>query len=359
MNLAGLGIVFARGRGVAALERALEEGWRPPTPVAVRGLPPPGAAAYVVAPETLTDKVLLAQARRADRCVKMAVLAAGDALQDAGPCTAPVPARLGVIVSSALGPHVTTFAFLDGLLEFGDAAASPTVFSHAIHGAAASYIAMTVKARGPSLTVTDFQAGFHRAVEIAGSWLAEDRCDAVLVGAVEEVGAVLSAVCARLLRPAADGRIKPFAFAPVPEAVPGEGSVFFLLTRETDGQSYARLAVGDRLSPAGACDLQLCDACGLARDESAWRAALAPDCPAAGYAPLFGSTFASAAFHVATAALMLKRQKRYACPDAFNPHGCALVRETAPAALQSVACLSLDCAGRSDVLHLAAVGRDS
>lgn len=349
MNIAGIGVVFARGRGVAALEQALQQGWVPPTEVEVRGLP-----VYAVAPETLSDKLVLSKARRADRFARMAVLAASDAMQDSGLAGCLDKQRMGVILATALGPHVTTFGFLDGILDFGDAAVSPTAFSHSVHNAAASYVAMTLDIRGPTLTVTHFHFAFQQAVLLAQTWLQAKRCDAVLVGVAEELGAVLQYVCGRMLKPAADGRIKPFAFSQAPEIVPGEGSVFFLLTRESAGSVYARIATVGPDAPACSSTggLQLLDTFGMTQSETAYQGVAAEGALTAGYAPLFGSSMTGSAFHAAVGALMLKRQMCYACPVQDNPHGITICRETASRTVRDVVCMRLDCAGRPGVLHL-------
>lgn len=347
MNVAGIGIVSACGRGVGALEQALDRGWVPPATVEVRGVEPLRLPVLAVAPETLTDKTVLVKARRADRFTRMAVLAACDAVEDSGLGTGLDRGRLGVIVGTALGPHVTTFSFLDGILDFGDAAVSPTAFSHSVHNAAASYIAMTLDVRGPTLTLTRFHFAFHQALLVAQGWLATRRCDAVLVGVVDELGAVMQHVCARLLRPAADGRIKPLAFAAQPESVPGEGGVFFLLTRDDAGQAYGRIAAGASW-PEGGIDLQLLDACGLTGDEGGYRDLLVPGVPAAGYAPLFGSLFTISGFHAAVAALMLKRQRVYAAPS----EAAVTVAPGGPATLSRIGCAGLDGEGHRAILRL-------
>ena len=355
MNIAGLGIVCSRGRGVAALEQALEQGWVPPSGVEVRGLPAGSLPVYAVAAETMNDKAVLSKARRADRFTRMAVLAASDALQDSGLGSSLDKARLGVIVGTAFGPHVTTFSFLDGILDFGDGAVSPTAFSHAVHNAAASYIAMTLDVRGPTLTATHFYFAFHQAVLLAQMWLDQRRCDAVLVGVTDELGTVMEYACGRMLTPAADGRIKPFAFSATPEVVPGEGSVFFLLTRDAVGAGYGRVVneaqdFSPRASTTGA--LQVLDACGMAKDERAYGRIAVPGQLMAGYAPIFGSLMTGSAFSAAAGALMLKRQKQFACPVQDNPHGMMICRETAPVELRDVYCTRLDCAGRPATLHL-------
>jgi 3-oxoacyl-[acyl-carrier-protein] synthase II len=353
MNIAGIGIVCARGRGMASLEQALEQGWVPPVEA---GAGSGHLPVYAVTPETLTDKAVLAKARRADRFARMSVLAAADALQDSGLGTGLDKARLGVIMSTAFGPHVTTFSFLDGILDFGDAAVSPTAFSHSVHNAAASYIAMTLEARGPTLTLTHFDFAFHQAIVLAQAWLERDRCDAVLVGATDELGVVLQYVCSRMLKPATDGKIKPFAFSATPEVVPGEGSVFFMMTRETSASRYGRVvdvSWNAALPATSGGALHILDACGMAKDETEYRDAVTPGLPAAGYAPLFGSVMTGSAFHAATAALMLQRQKQYASPVLDNPHDVAICRKTEPSQLQDIFCTRIGCGGGRGVIHLA------
>jgi 3-oxoacyl-[acyl-carrier-protein] synthase II len=346
MNIAGMGIVSARGRGVATLEQALEQGWVPPVEVEVKGLASGRLPVYAISAETLSDKVVLAKARRADRFTRMAVLAAADALQDSGLGASVDKSRLGIIVATALGPHATTFSFLDGILDFGDAAVSPTAFSHSVHNAAASYIAMTLEVRGPTLTVTHFHFAFHQALEIARSWLGQGRCDAVLVGTVDELGVVMHHVCGRMVKPAADDRIKPFAFSSSPETVPGEGSAFFLMTSDLAGAAYGSINPAVVAVPDGVPSLQLLAADGLAKDEAAYRRAVIPRVPVAGYAPLFGGLLTGSAFEVAVAAWMLKKQRCYASPVLDNPHTLALLSESSNSFLDAVLCTKLDCSGR-------------
>ena len=77
-----------------------------------------------VAADALKDKSLFAGMRRADRFSRMAVMAAHAAWAGAAP-EGIAPERIGVAVATALGPHARTFAFLDGVLDFGDDAVSP------------------------------------------------------------------------------------------------------------------------------------------------------------------------------------------------------------------------------------------
>jgi hypothetical protein len=176
-----------------------------------------GLEARATKEQLLSNPDFAKRLRRADRFVRMAMIAAQDAAQQARAACAEVPAeKIGLIVTSGLGPHCRGFRFLDGLLDCGDNAASPTDFSHSVHGAAAAYITELLELRGPSISTTDFEIGFESAVLLAQCWLAENACQRVLVGAVEELGDVMLYCASRLLKDSG-------------QAVAGEGALFLML----------------------------------------------------------------------------------------------------------------------------------
>ena len=349
MSILGTGVVFARGRGPAALEKSLREGWAPPAWEEIAMLPDRRIPLYLVPPDALGDRALPSQMRRADRFCRMAVATAQEA---AGDRLAVVSdrSRIGIVLATAWGPHVTTFRFLDDILDYGDAGGSPTTFSHSVHNAVASYIAAVMNIRGPAVTLTGFSFPFHQALILAEAWLAERRCDCVLAGAVEEIGPTLKYILARELTLAPDGKIRPFAFQPKPNAVPGEGSVFFLLGPAGSGNDAGACRItaapgaADASSESGRPDVQLVEADGLARDESAYPAAVPAGIPAAAYAPLWGSMTIGSAFHCAAGALMIRDRTIYPFPVPDNPSGIALAAPGNNAALRRLS--SLRCDGR-------------
>lgn len=352
MLILGMGMIGAPGLGVDAWEAALRKGWLPPVAVAA---PVGHRPAYLVDFEAVPDKTLLRKLRRADKLSKMAVLAATEAMADSNSGSGEhARGRIGIILATALGPHVTTFEFLDGLLDFGDAAASPTAFSHSVHNAAASYVASSLEIQGPTLTVTRFSFAFQEALRLARCWLDQGRCDQVLVGAAEQYGDVLGYVSAAKLGVAADGRIKSLAFGG-PGPIPGEGAVFFLLGQTGADRAYCRIGAiqldSDPLEgpPAG---LQLVEADGMLPDASKYLAALTPGVPVAGYAPLVGSLLTGSAFTLAAGALMLKRQTLFATPVQDNPHALNIVTATGPAPLTTVRSIGCDCLGERAVTWL-------
>jgi hypothetical protein len=182
-----------------------------------------------VSDEHLADTSLSRNLRRADRFTRMAVMAAVDAWNMAkAACTGVPLERVGKILSSGFGPHCRGFKFLDGLIDAGDGATSPTDFSHSVHGAACAYISGLLDIRGPSLTVTDFEIGFEQSVQLAQCWLAEGACDRVLIGAVDEVGDVLLHCASRMLCGAA-------------HIQPGEGALFMVLGPGDSRGAFAHL----------------------------------------------------------------------------------------------------------------------
>ncbi len=118
--------------------------------------------------------------RRSDRYTALVLAAAGKVL-DAVP---DVSGDTGVIVASSFGPHRTTCAFLDDLLDYREEDVMPTTFSHSVHNAAASYAASAFGLRGPEFTLTGFENLFYEALRTAE--LCGALCSRMLVVSVEE-----------------------------------------------------------------------------------------------------------------------------------------------------------------------------
>lgn len=331
MNIAGIGIVTARGRGIESFRTALSEGWRKPEP------------AYTIASETLRDNAVLKDMRRADDLCKMACLAASDAVSDSG-IGADERSNLGIILGTAFGPHPTTFRFLDDIISFGDTEVSPTTFSHSVHNAALSYVSTNLQSRGPTLTITQFAHSFHQAVSLAEAWLEEGRCDHILVGVADQYGTVMDYICRQKLNIASDGRIKPFSCDPKPAAVPGEGSVFFLVTNKDVKNGYSTIKA-ERSSYSAKPDLFVLDADGMTGDERPYLELKKTGSPLTGFTPLFGSTLTGGGFSCAAAALMLRDQHRFAAPVSDNPHDLDLVIGHGPAELKKIQCVKFGCRG--------------
>lgn len=352
MNVLGIGIIFSGGREIDRYEDALRLGWQRPgeydIPRIQKRLP-----VHAVNAEDIADKVLLKKIRRADKLSKMAVLAASDAVHDSG--VESIRNRMGIILSTAFGAHQTTFDFLDDIIDYGEVQVSPTVFSNSVHNAAVSYIASALDITGPTLTVTRFSFPFQSALQLAQVWLLDQRCDYVLVGVADQCGEVMRYIFDRKLGTAADGKVRPFHFSPPSPPVPGEGSVFFVVSGKSSENAYCSIddiAFNGGLEHKGASDIDIIDSDGTLTDGTVYLKALSPTVPAAAYSPLFGSIMTGSAFHCAAGALMIKKQMRYANPVLENPHGVHLLDVTEPAKIDLIRSIGYNCWGDKAVISL-------
>jgi 3-oxoacyl-[acyl-carrier-protein] synthase II len=105
-----------------------------------------------------------------------------------------------------------------------DLALSPILFSNSVQNAAAAYISMLLKLRGPSLSINQYEMAVPLAFQTAIDWLGEGRTETVLVGSIDCFSKALheaSLNCRNLKNKDSVQRAVPV----------GEGSTFFILTR--------------------------------------------------------------------------------------------------------------------------------
>ena len=332
MYISGIGIVSALGRGIGALQKSLEAGMVPET--------------YSVSKDVFSGGGLPRKMRRADRFSKMAAIAAMDAVEDGQIDVKANPGTLGIILSTAFGPHVTAFKFIDDLITYGEENVSPITFSHSVHNAAVSYITSALDNRGPVFTITGFVFLFHQALLVAQSWLDEGRCQSVLVGSVDERGEVSDNVFYKMMGGEKKLGIKPFECSPSPQIDPGEGAAFFVLTNDSSKKKYCKVEGvlhGRNACDEKASDMYILDADGTTGDETPYMKIKEKRALVSGYSPLFGSTPGLSAFHCAVAALTIKNQRVYAAPVQDNPHGVNLCTTEKEMAIKSIACVKYNC----------------
>lgn len=332
MNILGIGTLCSCGYGVDSLEKAMSHGLLH------------HCDSFCVDLDGIADRTLLKKLRRADRFSKMSVLAAAAALQD-GRIEDLAEKRVGILLSTAFGAHVTTFDFLDGIIDYGEANVSPTAFSNSVHNAAASYIASSLGIKGPTLTVSRFSFPFQSALQLASAWLQQGRCDYLLLGSVDQHGDVLDYLAKQRLPLSRDGVIKPFIFSPS-ETIPGEGALFLLLGKGEGGYCAIDSVTTDFTPSAGIhADLTILDSGGFIKEESRLLQALQPGEPVTAYTPLYGGLMSGAAFSVAAAAIILRSQQLYAAPEQTNPHNLNIVAQTTGSPVETVRTLSCGCNG--------------
>lgn len=336
----GLGVVGGFGSGVADLRAALEHGAVPPgelmVPTGAGIVPVPAFRASTARLDEFIPKRAL---RRVDHYSKLGLLGASLALADAGWQGRDLD-RVGVVVASGYGATATTFAFLDSLIADGDICASPTHFANSVHNAAAANISIQLAAKGPSLTVSQFELSVPSALFSAQQWLTEGRVDAVLFGAIDELSDLVGYLQLRKSGVPAAASIAPLD-AERESALLGEGAAFFLLTRADADPAYCsidavelgNLSAGRLALPGDA--LLVLGADGRRDLAARYRSQISEGAPVACYAPLYGSLPAGAAFDLAAAALVLKRGCAY-----DTPGGC-LSGDTAATGCERVAAFRL------------------
>ena len=188
--------------------------------------------------EVFRDPKLKRMRRRADRLSLAMYCAAMEAVESAtdssgmdwqdGKTTA-------LIVVTSLGAYKTTFRFLDTLLDFGQSAPSPTLFSNSVHNAPAFYITSGLNIRGSSTTVTGFNHPFQQALKLSEHLLAFKECDQVLLVAGDEV-------CEEMID------MSGLWFAEYADNIPnmwGEGAVAFLLDLPAEGADVSLVQSAD------------------------------------------------------------------------------------------------------------------
>ena len=327
-SILGIGPVCALGCGVRALREGLE-GARRPT-IERREIDLPGGVfslpVFTASPDELERFVPRRTLRRMDSFVRMALLSAYLAVEDAG-IAFPDPERVGVVLGSGYGPLRTTFAFQDSLIDFGDKCASPTHFANSVHNALASQVSISMNLQGPGQTVTTLGLSTAGAFLSALSWLERDDADFVLVGAGDELCPVRGYAEARMLAEAggrmdSDGAIRPFLFDACTYA-PGEGFVTFLLGKEGAPNRYARVsrvlmgkeALENEGDLVDSLDAVFLAANGNCAESAAYRHLAQKARRTAAYAPFYGSMPTADAFDIAIAALALKEGRIFPSPD--------------------------------------------
>lgn len=167
----GIGVVAPCGVG----KEAFFEGLCSPAPVGPRTL-----EVFDPAPAFDNPK----EARRSDRFTQFALVAAMEALEQAGELDAD-PARRGTFVGTGVGGIQTLEGQITVRIDKGERRVSPFLVPMMMANAAAAAISMKYGWQGPcENTVTACAAGTH-AIGNAARMIADGRCDAVIAGGSE------------------------------------------------------------------------------------------------------------------------------------------------------------------------------
>jgi beta-ketoacyl-acyl-carrier-protein synthase II len=181
----GLGLVTPAGIGVEASWAGVLTGRSPAaTDPVLAGLPVDMSCRVPgFDPTELLDRKA---ARRLDRFTQLAVVAAREAVADAGldPATWD-GARVGVVLGCGMGGAETWEAQHRKFLEGGAGRVSPLLIPMLVPNMAAGQLAMEFGATGPNLVTATACASGATAIGVARDLLRSGACDVVLTGGTE------------------------------------------------------------------------------------------------------------------------------------------------------------------------------
>ena len=355
----GIGIVGGFGCGVDKLHRTIISGESAPKTIRVKA-----KGGKIDMPVFLCDTTPLEgfiqkrALRRVDHYSSMAVLGSCLALKDAG-MLQNSHQKMAVVIATGYGATRTTFSFLDSIMADGDTCASPTMFSNSVHNAAAAHVSILLKASGPNLTVSQFELSVPSALLSTCQWLEDRQIDAVLFGGVDEYCDVLGYSWQRFFGSKQKAGIEPLNWEQQ-SAIAGEGSAFFLLTRdEGDQPKYGFISdiqIGHIANggPEIAEDATLLiGADGHKSCGSLYPRHIPENTRAACYTPLYGSFPVNTAFDMAIAALSLKESKVFATPQCRAiQSGLRVSHKALDLESQLIGCLKFGCTGEFGMVML-------
>jgi 3-oxoacyl-[acyl-carrier-protein] synthase II len=313
----GIGVIGGFGCGTQSLEEAVIRLIRPIAEPMRKSF---GADKTAPAPpELAADTALLGRfvppkaLRRVDHYSRMAILAGYLALQDAkqdARSDEGLPEPMGVIVATGMGPTAGTLDAQSPDADAADLRLSPIQFSNSVHNAAAAYISMLLKIRGPNVSINQYDMSVPLAFQTALDWLEEGRAASVLVGGVDCFSKSLcdASLCIPNRKNGDSGR------PPVPV---GEGSAFFVLTR-SDAKETRYPFIQDVRIGRNLRDIVLPSNALFLHDGGVEAAALiGPAARQAVFSRVYGAFPSSMALDLAMAALLLKKEKDR---NALVPH---------------------------------------
>ncbi len=319
ISINGIGVIGGFGSGIDDLAACLNSGSVPlknvSNTVCSEGFYP----SYRADTSCLMEFVSRRELRRIDHFSQIALAGAFLALENAG-IDSLEKSRTGLVICSGYGSVKTTFSFLDSIIDSGDQCASPTLFSNSVHNSAAGHISILLGLSGPCLTVSQFDMSVHSALLSAIMWLEEGRADQILFGAVDESCEVIEYCYQGFFGKREDNLMNPLR-PDRQSAVPGEGAVFLLLSKEkTSGIYYGSIesvkvgSISETGKTLSKNSFFILNADGH-RECDRFYADIIPDgsittC----YTPLYGSLPIGPAFDMAIAALCISKGRVFPSP---------------------------------------------
>jgi 3-oxoacyl-(acyl-carrier-protein) synthase len=184
--------------------------------------------------KTLIDPKLI---RRMSRIIKMGVASGMDCLQQAS-----ISVPDAIITGTAYGCLEDTNTFLSKMVQQNEETLAPTAFIQSTHNTISAQIALLLQCHNYNNTFVNGGASFENALLDAMMLLHEGEAANVLVGGIDEITANSHAILKRMglyrSQPASNLDLLNVSGK---GTMAGEGSAFFLLSREASGNDWAKI----------------------------------------------------------------------------------------------------------------------
>ena len=312
----GIGVIGGFGCGTGDLLKSLSSG------VAPAHLNSDYYPVYKADISYLNTVIPKRALRRIDHFSQLALAGIYLAIDDAGLESLDKPST-GLIICSGYGSAKTTFSFLDSIFDDGDACASPTLFSNSVHNAAAGHISIVLGLEGPTSTISQFDMSVPSALLTALQWLEEDRVDHIMFGAVDEYCDVMGYSYQRYYGQAENVTMAPLV-AGQQSAIPGEGAVFFLLSKKESTKGYGSISsvktgnIPDQDIVFPEDSFYILNADGHKKIDKNYPDLIPDGSLASCYTPLYGSMPVGTAFDMAAGALSFNEGKLFSSPESVG-----------------------------------------
>src|ERR1700744_4659817 len=187
------------------------------------------------------------EARRLDRFAQLAVVAAGEALGEAGwEGEAPYdPARIGCVIATGIGGQSTLEAQLEVMRERGARMVSPLGIPMYMPNAAAAAVTMKYKLSGQSFAVASACASGAHAVGSALRMIQYGEADAVVCGGAEAALTDFSFACFNSMEALSPQGISRPVDARRDGFVMGEGAGMLILEDEESARERGATILGE------------------------------------------------------------------------------------------------------------------
>jgi 3-oxoacyl-[acyl-carrier-protein] synthase II len=200
--------------------------------------------------KTLIDPKLI---RRMSRIIKMGVAAGMDCLHQAG-----INPPDAIITGTAYGCLEDTNTFLSKMVQQNEEALAPTAFIQSTHNTISAQVALLLQCHQYNNTFVNGGASFENALLDAMMLLYEGEAANVLVGGIDEITANSHAILKRLGLYRKQS-ISNFELINTPDkgTIAGEGSAFFVLSRDASGNDWAKIdGVSSFYKPRNTAEIQ-------------------------------------------------------------------------------------------------------